>query len=377
MHSQRQAKTGDKATQLRRSSTLNKTNSPQTPINHPGAILQQTGASPSSTPPGQLLQLQRAIGNQAVGQLIQRQVPEEDEELLQGRFSDSVQRQTVEEDEETLQGRFVDQDNQANLTGMPDDVKAKMEGAFNTRFSDVRLYPNSGKAIDVGSLAYTKGSDIHFAPGEFNADSLSGQKLLGHELTHVMQQREGRVKPTGSINGLPLSDSPSLEKEADVVGKKALQSNMITEKSNKGDKSRAVANGVRQMENTTKQGDGVMNGRPPVLGAVMQRLQVQSTDLTDDIVKLYDARTEVYPRGGVAGTNFAVSVDHPRSWARSDATGHSEPRAAANTLGIMLGGGHTILRYCRKGRPATHAKRIWKILNNRVGTTLASLLAIW
>lgn len=108
-----------------------------------------------------------------------------------------------------------------NETNMPDAVKSSMESSFNQDFSHVRIHANSSKAPDVGALAYTQGSDIHFAPGQYSPDSSSGQKLLGHELTHVVQQGEGRVRPTTEVNGMPVNDNPALEKEADVLGGKA------------------------------------------------------------------------------------------------------------------------------------------------------------
>ncbi len=108
-----------------------------------------------------------------------------------------------------------------NKTNMPDGVKSRMESSFNNDFSHVRVHANSSKAPEVGALAYTQGSDIHFAPGQYSPDSSSGRQLLGHELTHVVQQGEGRVRPTTEVNGMPVNDSPTLEKEADVLGGKA------------------------------------------------------------------------------------------------------------------------------------------------------------
>ncbi len=108
-----------------------------------------------------------------------------------------------------------------NKTGMSDDLKTKMETSFNSDFSDVKVHSNSSKAPDVGALAYTQGSDVHFAPGQFSPNSSGGQQLLGHELAHVVQQREGRVNPTTEVNGMPVNDSPALEKEADILGSKA------------------------------------------------------------------------------------------------------------------------------------------------------------
>lgn len=117
--------------------------------------------------------------------------------------------------------RLMPAQKKENKTGMPDVIKAGMEAAHNADFSDVRIHPSSSKAPEVGALAYTQGTDIHFAPGQFSPDTGSGKSLLGHELTHVVQQRQGRVQPTTEVNGMPVNDNPALEKEADVLGKKA------------------------------------------------------------------------------------------------------------------------------------------------------------
>jgi Domain of unknown function (DUF4157) len=78
---------------------------------------------------------------------------------------------------------------------LPTALQAKMEGGFGTDFSSVNIHKNSGSAADMGALAYTLGEDIHFAPGQFDDNSHKGQSLIGHELTHVVQQRAGRVQP--------------------------------------------------------------------------------------------------------------------------------------------------------------------------------------
>jgi ribosomal protein S18 acetylase RimI-like enzyme len=106
---------------------------------------------------------------------------------------------------------------------IPAPVRQKMEQAFNTSFADVKVHEGN-HANSLGAIAYTQGSHIHFASGKYNPDTSSGQALLGHELAHVVQQRQGRVKPTGQVKGLPLNDNPALEQEADRLGLKAAQS---------------------------------------------------------------------------------------------------------------------------------------------------------
>ena len=65
----------------------------------------------------------------------------------------------------------------------------------------------------AGAMASARGSTIDLAPGQ--------ERHLRHEAWHVVQQRQGRVGPTARINGEPINDDPSLEREADVMGARA------------------------------------------------------------------------------------------------------------------------------------------------------------
>lgn len=108
-------------------------------------------------------------------------------------------------------------------TELPVPFQLKMEQAFETNFSNVNVYTNSNKAKHIGAYAYTQGEDIHFAQGQYNPTTSKGQELIGHELTHVVQQRAGRVKPTEEIHGVAVNDSTQLESEAKDVGKAVAQ----------------------------------------------------------------------------------------------------------------------------------------------------------
>src|SRR4051794_6224685 len=102
---------------------------------------------------------------------------------------------------------------------LPRDVQAKMEQALGASFSDVRIHVGS-EAASIGAIAFTWGSDIHFAPGQYNPHTPQGQFLLGHELTHVVQQRAGRVaNPFGA--GVAVVQDQALEAEADRLGRLA------------------------------------------------------------------------------------------------------------------------------------------------------------
>ena len=102
---------------------------------------------------------------------------------------------------------------------LPSDVRTKMETAFGADFSDVRVHIGR-EATSLGAIAYTWGTNIHFAPGQYNPHTIQGQKLLGHELWHVVQQRAGRVRnPFGG--GVAVVQDHALEAEADRMGIKA------------------------------------------------------------------------------------------------------------------------------------------------------------
>lgn len=110
---------------------------------------------------------------------------------------------------------------------MPEEVRAKMEAAFGAEFSSVRIHEGS-HAEAVGAAAYTQGTDIHFAPGQYQPTSQRGQELLGHELTHVVQQSQGRARATTQASGVDINDDTLLEREADEMGARAARGDALT-----------------------------------------------------------------------------------------------------------------------------------------------------
>ncbi len=102
---------------------------------------------------------------------------------------------------------------------LPSDVRSKMETAFGADFSNVRVHIGH-EVSSLGAIAYTWGTNIHFAPGQYNPHTIQGQKLLGHELWHVVQQQQGRVRnPFGG--GVAVVQDHALEAEADRMGARA------------------------------------------------------------------------------------------------------------------------------------------------------------
>jgi hypothetical protein len=92
--------------------------------------------------------------------------------------------------------------------GLLDELGA----AFGADFSGVRIHHGDGRAEAMGAEAMAHGDDIHVAAHRDPGD----RALIGHELAHVVQQREGRVAAPQSKDGEVVD--PALEEEADRAG---------------------------------------------------------------------------------------------------------------------------------------------------------------
>lgn len=84
-------------------------------------------------------------------------------------------------------------------------ARAFFEPRFGADFSAVRIHTgtsaeNSSAALDA--KAYTLGSDIAFAKGEYRPTTEAGKRLLAHELAHVVQQG---VHPAQALQRTPAN----------------------------------------------------------------------------------------------------------------------------------------------------------------------------
>jgi diketogulonate reductase-like aldo/keto reductase len=103
-----------------------------------------------------------------------------------------------------------------NNTGLPDNLKTGMENLSGYSMDDVKVHYNSDKPAQLQAHAYAQGTEIHLGSGQ--------EKHLPHEAWHVVQQKQGRVKPTMQMNGgVNVNNDKGLENEADVMGANALQ----------------------------------------------------------------------------------------------------------------------------------------------------------
>jgi hypothetical protein len=102
---------------------------------------------------------------------------------------------------------------------LPRELRNRAERFFGVSFSDLEVHVDP-RVASIGARAFAYGRRIHLAPHCADFEVPENRLLLGHELAHVVQQGQGRVRPTAYLAGLPLNDDPHLEAEAEEMGRR-------------------------------------------------------------------------------------------------------------------------------------------------------------
>lgn len=96
---------------------------------------------------------------------------------------------------------------------LPETTRHQMETRIGAQFDQVRIHTDRNASElnrAVSAQAFTRGRDIYFDKGRYNPGAASGQRLLAHELTHVVQQggAEGRASraPANTIQRYTVVD---------------------------------------------------------------------------------------------------------------------------------------------------------------------------
>jgi hypothetical protein len=144
---------------------------------------------------------------------------QEEEEELQTKILCQEEEQTEQpqtptpvEDQQESSSALLEQriqNSRGNGNPLPDNVLKDMEQQFGKDFSRVVIHNDNEAAElckELNARAFTFGSDIYFAPGEFSPETERGRELLAHELTHVVQQRRGIQRIYRAIDP---ADTPS------------------------------------------------------------------------------------------------------------------------------------------------------------------------
>ena len=98
---------------------------------------------------------------------------------------------------------------------LPAGVRSQVEKIFKTDFAGVRVRI-SPLPWALGAEAFATRNELYFAPGYYDCSTEKGLRLIGHELAHIAQQREGRACCHNDEVNLLRDDA--LEQEANWMG---------------------------------------------------------------------------------------------------------------------------------------------------------------
>ena len=153
-----------------------------------------------------MAQLASDVGNQAFSQTLGRSPLARDAEQGAGILPDGTVHADVQSRIDTTRGSGNELDS---------SVASRLSGSLGD-LSDVRVHTDETADQlnrSVSARAFATGTDVYFAKGEYNPGSSDGDRLIAHELAHVVQQR-------GAASSGPLTVSQpgdAIEREADSV----------------------------------------------------------------------------------------------------------------------------------------------------------------
>jgi len=244
------------------------------------------------------------------------------------------------------------------LSGM---ARRQMEGSFDADFSNVRVHndPDSHKlARSVDAQAFTTGSDIFFGEGSYTPASTSGQKLLAHELTHVMQQGAApAVQKKESSTPSPQQNAPEVqaatspqsgivqtsmrvshpddkyEKEADAVAQVAINTPQTQRKKRDGEMGAAPSLQRADDDATMIKPGGETKENPPEGGGG------DNSPAKDKVSQQTDNKKAA---GAADGASKDASNTTKKSGGKAESQGKQNESAARGNKGKHGGGGNAI-----------------------------------
>jgi hypothetical protein len=149
-------------------------------------------------------------------------------------------------------------------SALPSDVRKSMESKLGADLSGVRVHTGADSAkaaTGYGARAFTVGQDIHFNSGQFSPGTKEGDRLLAHELTHVVQgQKSGvarKAEQGEEKGGAPEVSKPEepAEQEADLMGDRVAEE-MHGGGGEKGDKKDKGGKAQKDGQKDGEKGEG-------------------------------------------------------------------------------------------------------------------------
>ncbi|MFE0777832.1 DUF4157 domain-containing protein [Streptomyces sp. NPDC058861] len=249
----------------------------------------QHTATRAPLPASEALHIQRTAGNSALVQLLRQAGHSWAQEQHQHSAGCGHQQNTQAEQPSVQRSAVHDA---LRTSGCPLDeaTRTDMEARLGADFSDVRVHDDSAaraSAAEIGARAYTSGS--HVVIGDGGTD----KHTLAHELTHVIQQRQGPVAGTDNGSGLKVSDpSDRYEREAEANATRVMRSALpeasheLAERDQQAVTEGAVVQRVIGQNNSTEgvdhgQGEHVFNNVSSLVNDFRDAVRQQVLEVRD------------------------------------------------------------------------------------------------
>lgn len=243
-----------------------------------------------------------------------------------------------------------------NNTGLPNNLKSGIENLSGYSMNDVKVHYNSNKPAQLQAHAFAQGTDIHLAAGQ--------EKHLPHEAWHVVQQKQGRVKPTLQMKGkVTINDDQSLEREADIMGAQALK-NVATV-------SGSISNPIQRKVNSSivVQRYKEKNANSYTLGGASNKTHFFTTQSEDPILEKkkkkdykikHDIKRTDTKQGLLVSDDDTLAINkttaHAKEFYAVDAifnNANKKLKSVKSDVRLQKSGGLNI---------NTNAKKLWKII---------------
>lgn len=259
----------------------------------PQPVSQPARQAPQPLTPESARQLQRQIGNRAVGRFLNSAKPSVIQpKLLVGPANDKYEQEADQVSQQIMRrpgsaeaipgrtvfslqrvagdagfeaGSEVESRIAAQRGGgqpLPQNVRRQVEPRLGADFSGVRIHTDPEADVLNQSLkarAFTTGEDIFFRRGGYNPASAAGQELLAHELTHVVQQTQNGQTPQGS-NAQPPAH---LQTALDVNAPKQKEDEEAKRKAQEEENRRREEENRRAEEEARRRAEEAAVGRVP------------------------------------------------------------------------------------------------------------------
>jgi len=212
----------------------------------------------------------------------------------------------------TFPGAFAEIDLAGTGTSLPDPVRRRFESSLGHDFGNIRIHasPSDAKTAErFGVKALTVGRHIVFGPGRYSPEGREGQRLLAHELTHVVQQRHAATTPW--LQGSPLDDVRKV-RSFEVEGKEATEEQLKGQLAKRLEKRRKE---IAELLSQTKNED-----RKKALTADLARPVLDILTTPDSKGINPDLRKDVIQSSKGLTKATAARLDAQAKWSALDAT---------------------------------------------------------